>query len=66
VSEKHRQSYWKAAQLLLAVAETHWSNGRVAEGQKLVSRFKEKYNRHHAFKSELQKAAKKSDLFSVS
>jgi len=66
VNEKHRKSYWKAAQLLLAVAETYWSNGRVDEGQKLVSRFKEKYNRHSAFKAELQKAARKSKLFSVS
>lgn len=65
VGEKHRQSYWKAAQLLLAVAETHWSNGKADQGQKLVSRFKEKYNRHSAFKTELQKAAKKSKLFSV-
>jgi len=66
VGEKHRQSYWKAAQLLLAVAETYWSNGRADQGQRLVSRFKEKYNRHSAFKAELQKAAKKSNLFSVS
>ncbi|OGP89895.1 MAG: hypothetical protein A2157_07410 [Deltaproteobacteria bacterium RBG_16_47_11] len=65
VSEKHRQSYWKAAQLLLAVAETYWSNGRADQGQRLLSRFKEKYNRHSAFKTELQKAAKKSKLFSV-
>ena len=66
VGEKHRQSYWKAAQLLLAVAETHWSNGKADQGQKLVSRFKEKYTRHYAFKTELQKAANKSKLFSVS
>ncbi len=66
VSEKHRKSYWKAAQLLLAVAETYWSNGSADQGQKLVSRFKEKYNRHSAFKAELQKAARKSKLFSVS
>jgi hypothetical protein len=65
VGEKHRKSYWKAAQLLLAVAETYWSNSRVGEGQKLVSRFKDKYNRHSAFKTELQKAAKKSKLFLV-
>ncbi len=65
VDEKHRKSYWKVAQLLLAVAETYWSNNKVGEGQMLVSRFKEKYNRHSAFKAELQKAAKKSKLFSV-
>ena len=65
VGEKHRKSYWKAAQLLLAVAETYWSNSRAGEGQKLVSRFREKFNRHSAFKAELQKASKKSKLFSV-
>lgn len=66
VSEKHRQSYWKAGQLLLALAETYWSHGEANKGQKLLNRFKEKYNRHHAFKTELQKAANKSKIFSVS
>lgn len=66
VGEKHRQSYWKAAQLLVAIAEIYWSNGKPNEGQKLINRFKEKYNRHYAFKTELQNAAKKSKLFSVS
>jgi len=65
VGGKHRKSYWKAAQLLLAVAETYWSNGKTAEGQRFVSRFKEKFNRHSAFRAELQKAAKKSKLFLV-
>ena len=65
VSEKHRQSYLKAAQLLLAVAETYWSKGEADQGQKPIHRFKEKYNRHYAFKTELQKAAKRSNLFSV-
>ena len=65
VGEKHRQSYWKAAQLLLAFAETYWSTGKADKGQKLVDRFKEKYHRHSAFRAELQKAAKKSKLFLV-
>ena len=65
VGEKHRKSYWKAGQLLLAIAETYWSNGEADKGQKLIDRFKEKYYRHSAFKTELQKAAKKSKLFSV-
>lgn len=66
VGEKHRQSYWKAGQLLLAVAEIYWSNGKGDKGQKLIDRFKEKYHRHSAFRAELQKASKKSKLFSVS
>jgi hypothetical protein len=65
VGEKHRQSYWKAAQLLLAAAEVYWSNGEADQGLKLIHRFKEKYHRHYAFKTELQNAAKKSKLFSV-
>ncbi|MDO9209468.1 MAG: hypothetical protein Q7V48_01770 [Deltaproteobacteria bacterium] len=65
VSEKHRKSYWKAAQLLLATAEIYWSKVQADQGQKLIHRFKEKYNRHYAFRTELQKAAKKSNLFSV-
>jgi hypothetical protein len=66
VGEKHRKSYWKAAQLLLALAETYWSKGEADKGRKLIARFKEKYNRHHAFKAELQNTAKTSKLFSVS
>ena len=66
VGEKHRQSYWEAAQLLLAFAETYWATGKADKGQKLVDRFKEKYHRHSAFRAELQKAAKKSKLFSIS
>jgi hypothetical protein len=65
VGEKHRQSYWKAAQLILAIAEIYWSDAKANEGQRLIVRFKEKYHRHSAFKTELQKAAKKSKLFSV-
>ena len=65
VSEKHRKSYWKAAQVLFAIAEVYWSLGEEKKGQNLINRFKEKYNRHSAFKAELQSAAKKSKLFSV-
>jgi hypothetical protein len=65
VSEKHRKSYWKAAQLLFAIAEVYWSLGNIEKGQNLISHFKEKYRHHSAFKAELQSAAKKSKLFSV-
>ncbi|UCG11731.1 MAG: hypothetical protein JSU72_14535 [Deltaproteobacteria bacterium] len=65
VSNKFRTSYWKAAQLILAIAETYWSNGKLVEGQKLIDHFRGKYNRHSAFKSELKGMAAKSRLFSV-
>jgi hypothetical protein len=63
VGEKHRQSYWKAAQLILAVAEIYWSDAKANEGQRLIVRLKEKYHRHSAFKTELQKAAKNQNSF---
>lgn len=65
VGEKHRKSYWKAAQLLFAISEVYWSLGEEKKGQNLINRYKEKYNRHSAFKAELEGAAKKSKLFSV-
>jgi hypothetical protein len=65
VSNKFRKSYWKAAQLILAIAETYWSNGKHDEGQGLIDHFRGKYNRHSAFKSELKGKAAKSRLFSV-
>jgi hypothetical protein len=65
VSNKFRKSYWKAAQLILAIAETYWSNGELDEGQKLIDHFRGKYSRHSAFKSELKVMAAKSRLFSV-
>jgi hypothetical protein len=65
VSNKFRKSYWKAAQLILAIAETYWSNGKHDEGQKLIDHFRAKYSRHSAFKSELKGMAAKSRLFSV-
>ena len=65
VGNKHRQSYWKAAQLLLAVAEVYWSNGETAKGQKIIDRVREKYRHHSAFRKEMQMRAKKSGVFSV-
>jgi len=41
----------------------HISIIREKEWQKLLSRFKEKYNRHLAFKAELQKTTKKLNSF---
>lgn len=65
VSNKFRKSYWTAAQLILAIAETYWSNGKPEKGQELIDHFRGKYNRHSAFKSELKGMAAKSRLFSV-
>jgi hypothetical protein len=65
VSGKHRKSYWKAAELLLAIAEVYWSHGESGKGQSLIDNFKKKYNRHSAFQRELKTAVKESRLFSI-
>ena len=60
VSGKHRKSYWKAAELILAIAETYWSNSESEKGQMLIDYFQKKYNRHAAFQRELKAAIKES------
>jgi tetratricopeptide (TPR) repeat protein len=65
VGNQHRKSYWKAAQLLLGVAEVYWSNGESAKGQKIVDQIRDKYRHHSAFRSELRTRAKKGGTFSV-
>jgi len=65
VGNKRRKSYWKAAELLLAVAEVYWSNDRPDEGRALIARIKDKYRRHSAFRGELRNMAKKSGIFAI-
>jgi len=65
VSNKHRKSYWKAAELILAIAETYWSNSESEKGQMLIDYFQKKYNRHSAFQRELKAAIKESHLFAI-
>jgi len=66
VGGKHRKSYWKAAQLIAAVAETEWNSGRMSSGQALIEKYMKKFNRHRAFKTELTSAVNKSQLDAVS
>jgi hypothetical protein len=63
VSNRHRGSYYKAAQLLTAAAETLANRGRKQEGLDLVERYRNKYPRHTAFKSEVVRALQLSRLF---
>ncbi|MEW5900734.1 MAG: hypothetical protein AB1715_04645 [Acidobacteriota bacterium] len=65
VGNKRRKSYWKAAELLLAVAEVHWSNDRPDKGRAIIARVKDKYRRHSAFRGELRNMAKKSGIFTI-
>ena len=65
VSNKHRKSYWKAAELILAIAEIYWSNSESEKGRMLIDHFQKKYNRHSAFQRELKTAIKESHLFTI-
>jgi len=65
VSNKHRKSYWKAAELILAIAESYWSNNESKKGHMLIDHFQKKYNRHSAFQRELKDAIKESHLFTI-
>lgn len=65
VSNTYRKSYWKAAELILAIAETYWSNSESEKGQLMVDYFQKKYSRHSSFQRELKAAIKESDLFAI-
>lgn len=63
VSGKHRQSYGKAANLLLALAEVIANREEKEKGAKLIERYKQKYSNYSAFRRELREAVKKSEIF---
>ena len=65
VSNTYRKSYWKAAELILAIAETYWSNSESEKGQMLIGHFQKKYSRHSSFQKELKAAVKESHLFTI-
>ena len=54
VGEKHRQSYHKAAALLVASAEMLRNQGDLKAGEDLIDTYRMKYNRHSAFQDELR------------
>lgn len=62
VGNQHRGSYHKAAGLLVAMAETLANRGERQEGMQLIERYRSKYPRHSAFKSEVIKAVQASDI----
>ena len=66
VGNKRRKSYWKAAELLLAVAEVYWSHDRAAAGRALIDRMRNKFNRHSAFRNELRARARQAGIFTIS
>lgn len=63
VGEKHRQSYYKAANLLVALAETLANRNMKPKDTDLIDKYRQKYNRHSAFRQELNMALSRSSLF---
>lgn len=62
VSNQHRGSYYKAAGLLVAMAEVLAGRGQRTEGMKLIEAYRNKYPRHSSFKSDLAASLKASGL----
>lgn len=62
VSNLHRGAYERAAKVLVALAERLVAEGRRREGLALVDGYRAKYNRHRAFKAELERVVKNSAL----
>ena len=65
VSNQQRGSYDKAANYLLAMAETLVNKNGNRIGKKFVNKYLEKYPRHRAFKREVDQVLKKSKLFDL-
>lgn len=63
VGDKHRQSYYKAANLLVALAEVLANRDMKSDGSDLIERYRQKYHRYSAFKQELNVAIRGSSIF---
>jgi hypothetical protein len=59
VSGKHRKSYGKAAEGLAAWAAASMLCGDPREGEGLIETFRQRYNRHRAFQTELNEKMKR-------
>ncbi|MCL5783106.1 MAG: hypothetical protein M1476_04260 [Candidatus Thermoplasmatota archaeon] len=62
VGGKHRNSYNKAAVVLVACAEMLSKHGERSAGKELVEGYRSKYNRHSAFQGELRNALRIASL----
>ncbi len=65
VGEKHRGSYGKAADLLVATAEVLAKKKARSDGDALITTYRQRYSRHSAFQSELRRALQGSTLLAV-
>jgi hypothetical protein len=64
VSEKHRGSYSKAAQLLVAISEMILFRDE-AEPLKLLEKYKERYLRYTAFRGEVRAVLSKTNIMGI-
>ncbi len=62
VANKHRGAYYRAALTLTALSEHYAAGGDSRRAEELVTKYRTKYNRHHAFKRELAQALEISEL----
>ena len=61
VSDKHRGSYYKAAELLVAVSEMQFHRNE-EEPYGIINKYTAKYPRHSAFRAEVRSALANSGL----
>ena len=66
VSNKYRNSYYKAAMLAAGVAEVMSEVQNEKASSDFLMKWNETFNRHSAFRKELRKYAKRSEIPSVS
>ena len=62
IGNQYRKSYYKAANLLVAMAETMANMGEKQKGVDLIEKYRKKYPRHSAFKGDLNHSIKESGL----
>ncbi len=63
IGNKYRNSYNKAADLLLAMAETLKNRGEADNAAALILKYRKKYPKHSAFKRELARSMQESGAF---
>ncbi len=62
VSEKHRGAYRRAAETLVALGEYYAATARPDSAAALIQEYRERFNRHIAFKRELREVLSESGL----
>ncbi|MFW5797593.1 MAG: hypothetical protein ACOCXE_03700, partial [Spirochaetota bacterium] len=66
VSQKQRGAYRRAAEVLVALAELYAATGRPQLAADLIDEYRDRFNRHSAFKRELREALSQTDLRGIS